>query len=227
VLIVASGYQAEGKGVRPAGTCAIRASAAAGTGRKGGGPCGRRGGPADASGKDDQRLIARHTLQDQLRGSGGRQHLGGCVGEFFPRHVGGQGHVDHAGVVVNVGPREPGADAADLYPQVGAFQAQRQGEPHDGVLGRAIGGVAWGWEERGRRGDVHNVAEPLPGHDRVGGQNAVQHAVEVHIQDLAPVVKRQVTGITAEPDAGVAEQVVPAAVTGGGVLDQVPDVLLA
>jgi hypothetical protein len=69
------------------------------------------------------------------------------------------------------------------------------------------------------------VAEPLPDHDRVGGERAVKDAVEVDIQDPAPVVQGQVAGFTSDRDASVIEQIVQVPVSRSGVLHQAPDVL--
>jgi hypothetical protein len=71
------------------------------------------------------------------------------------------------------------------------------------------------------------VAESLPGHDRVGGERAVDDPEQVHAEYPAPVLGGQVPGIAPDADAGVVEQVVKPAVAGGGFLDHLPDGVLA
>lgn len=71
------------------------------------------------------------------------------------------------------------------------------------------------------------MAESLPGHDRVGGERAVDDPEQVHAEYPAPVLAGQVAGIAPDADAGVVEQVVQPAVAGGGFLDRLPDGVFA
>jgi hypothetical protein len=59
------------------------------------------------------------------------------------------------------------------------------------------------------------VTEALLHHDRVGGERSAHDTVHVDVQDLARLAGGQVTGVTADCHAGVAELVIEAAVTGG------------
>lgn len=45
------------------------------------------------------------------------------------------------GGLIDAGPDEAGADDADLHPQIGCFDAQRQGQPDDGVLAGVVGAL--------------------------------------------------------------------------------------
>lgn len=54
-------------------------------------------------------------------------------------------HSDQGCVLVDAGAHVAGADGAGFHPEVGALQARREGQPHDGVLGRAVGAlIDWG-----------------------------------------------------------------------------------
>ncbi len=62
---------------------------------------------------------------------------------------------------------------------------------------------------------------PLPcaDHDRVGRLDAVDHAAQVHVDDVVPVVEGERVDLAADPDTGVVEQIVDAP----GRLDHVGD----
>ena len=52
------------------------------------------------------------------------------------------------------------------------------------------------------------MAGVLPDHDRVNRLDAVDHTAQVHLENVVPVIERVGVDLTANPDAGIVEQVV-------------------
>jgi Domain of unknown function (DUF222) len=97
--------------------------------------------------------------------------------------------------------RHPHAVALGLHPQ-------RLRDSDDGVFGGGVAPHTRTGNETGHRGGVHNVAGVLSDHDRIDRLDAVDHTAQVHVEDVVPVIERVGVDFTANPDAGVVEQVV-------------------
>src|SRR5262249_58610072 len=88
------------------------------------------------------------------------------------------------------------------------------------MLGRRVtGGQGRGYQPlHGCR--VHDVAEPLTQHQRIGRLNAVDGSAEIDVDHPVPDLDRVVAELAAHGDAGIVEEVVEAALLLGDPLDQ-------
>ena len=86
----------------------------------------------------------------------------------------------------------PGQTALTFTPRSAPSKRSERESPTTACLAVQSGALSGSGSRPARRG-VHDVAEPLPDHDRISSERAVQDAVEVHVQDSAPLVKGQVT----------------------------------
>ena len=107
---------------------------------------------------------------------------------------------------------EPGTEHADPHAVQRGFRPQPVREADDRVLGHRVRRD----ERRRRRARrptrCSRCARDPVRPSRVRGEDAVDDAADVHVDDAVPVRARELVGRSAHRDAGVVEQVVDAAV---------------
>ena len=108
---------------------------------------------------------------------------------------------------------------------MGRLQAEGERETDDRVLCHVVGGHTGSGDQPPEGGRVHDVSGPLPDHQRVGCRDAVNHPLEIHIDDPLPVLWEHVPGLPPQPDAGVVEEIVEPSVFRKGLLDELVDIL--
>ena len=166
-------------------------------------------------GHHDDGFIFSHTLEDNL-GAFLRGHR-----ETLPSRVGLQpllpAHIDHGRNIKDSGPDKTRTSNTHLHAQVGTLYPHGLGKAHNGELAGHIR------SRRGKRqqtfygGQVDNMTKALFGHLLVSQQRPIKHTVQIHIQNLAPVIYGHVTQITCDGNAGVIKNIVKPAFPGNNV----------
>src|SRR5262249_59237256 len=78
-------------------------------------------------------------------------------------------------------------------------------------------------EQSRKRRRVDNVAESLPNHQSVRSYGPIHNAINVHADDLSPVVERDVTHLASDPNAGVVKHEIQSAMLAGHAFNQTGD----
>jgi hypothetical protein len=126
------------------------------------------------------------------------------------RNLAGDTAVD-AGVEENRRADHAGAERRDSDSVVARLDSQRAAEPDDAVLGGAVhGGDGCGDEARHGSGR-DEMPCPTLDHARVERMKEVDHAHQVHVDDVAPVVVGVLERLAAHAGTGVREREVDAA----------------
>ncbi len=176
--------------------------------------------------RDDDRPVPRDSPQRPAGDVVGRHRLLAHDGEVLPcghRRRRGRRQVRIASPVEDRGVDRPGTQHADLDTVQRGLRSQAQGEPDHRVLARRVRRHERWRHQSGTAGGVHDVAAALRHHARIGGQHAVDHAADVHVDDALPVRGGELVGRATQADARVVEQHVEPAVAVDDLVDERTD----
>ena len=107
-------------------------------------------------------------------------------------------------------PTAPGQRTLTRTPAAAASIRKDVDKADDRVLCGAIADDERRRPQARARSHIHDVPEPLPEHDRIGGLHAMHDAVQVDVQDAIPVIEFVVPSLSHNANPRDVEQVVQA-----------------
>ena len=102
----------------------------------------------------------------------------------------------------------PGQSTDTCTPWRSASSRNDLRDRDDGMFGGGVARRTGSGDETGHGGCVHDVTGVLADHDRIDRLDAVYHTAQVHVEDIVPVIERVFVDLTADPNAGIVEQIV-------------------